>query len=73
MREADALIQLEKLENKILKNWKAKKWLTTSPFFEREKNQIFNLKNWKFLDFNLKNWKIYEANLKNWKNSNVND
>ena len=67
MREADALIQLETLEIKILKNWKAKKWMTTSPFFEREKNRILNLKNWKFVDLNLKNWKIYEANLKNCK------
>ena len=68
MREADALIQLETLEIKILKNWKAKKWMTTSPFFEREKNQILNLKNWKFVDLNLKNWKICRLKFENLEN-----
>ena len=55
----DALIQLEKL--------KTKKWLTTSPFFKRGKNQVFYLKNWIYEDFNLKNWNIVKTNLKNWK------
>ena len=40
MREADALIQLETLEIKILKNLKAKKWMTTSPFFKRKESDI---------------------------------
>ena len=63
----DAQIQLEKLEIKILKNWKTKKWLTTSPFFKRGKNRVFYLKNWISVDFNLKNWNIVKTNLKNWK------
>ena len=54
------------MEIKILNNWKAKKGLTAIPFLERGKNQIFNLKNWKFVNLNLKKWKIDKANLKNW-------
>ena len=38
----------------ILKNWKTKKWLTTSPFFEGGKICVFDLKNWKYVDSNLK-------------------
>ena len=30
----DLLAQLERLDNKILKDWKGEKWLPTSPFFE---------------------------------------
>jgi hypothetical protein len=38
----------------ILKNWKTKKWLTTSPFFEGGKSCVFDFKNWKYVDSNLK-------------------
>ena len=51
----------------ILKNWKPKKWLTTTPFFERGNNYVFDLKNWKSVDYNLKIWNIGRHNLKNWK------
>jgi hypothetical protein len=42
----------------ILKNWKTKKWLTTSPFFEGGKICVFDLKNWKYVESNLKIGKL---------------
>ena len=38
-----AWIQLEKLENQVLENWKTIKCLTTSPFFDRRQILYFTL------------------------------
>ena len=72
MRKADALIQLEKLENKILKNWKTRSWKIGKPKsgwplvpFLREKRIGYLI--WKLGNLWTSTWKIGKFTRQTWK------